>query len=327
MRAIVGLIVFVQVGACGRSGFDALELDRDGAPLADPDGAPASPDASPPPPWTGEFTLEEPALLPALSSMGAEAECFFASDTVMWFQSTRAGGTGGADAYQATRAAVGEPWQDVIELADINTMSLDGRLVTPTPGALVAYLHSDRMPNQGGSDIWRVTRAEADLPFDSADIVNLGPINSSGADYDPWASPDDARLYYVIPDFPGAPGGQDIMMAERPAPGEPHDLPEPVAGLNSPMDDDNPALSPDELFVIFGSSRTEGGLGGKDLWYARRDAVDAPFSEPQPLPVVNSTSDDWEACFNQHGELYFASNRPGGMGQNDLYVTRFVPPD
>ncbi|HUS63564.1 MAG TPA: hypothetical protein VMZ28_03435 [Kofleriaceae bacterium] len=321
MRAIGNVIVVVLVGGCGRSGFDALGGD---AAVAPDD---ASTDARAPAPWEGDFTLDEPELVPALNSDGAEAECFFATDTTLWFQSTRVGGSGGADAYQATRDAVGAPWGDVIELTGINTPALDGRLVTPTPGALVAYLHSDRMPNQGGSDIWTLARADADAPFDSADIVNLGPINSAGADFDPWVSADDARLYFVIPDLPDAPGGQDIVMAQRPAPGDPHDPPAPLAGLNSPMDDDNPALSPDERFVIFGSSRTEGGLGGKDLWYARRDDRDAPFSAPQPLPVVNSTSDDWEACFNEHGELYFASNRPGGMGQNDIYMTRFVPLD
>lgn len=301
--------------ACGRSGFDALEDGGTDAP---------APDAAGPPPWSGDFTLEDPELVPELASDGLEAECFFVTDTTLWFQSDRAGGSGSTDVYQATRAAVGAPWGDIIELSGVNTPNYDGRLLVPTADSLVGYYYSDRAGTLGGTDMWSVTRDSADEPFDDTGLVNLGALNTVMGEYDPWISPDDMRLYYVVIDPPGGLGGQDLVVAERPAPGEPFGPVAVIPGLSSASSDDNLYLSPDELFIIFASDRTPGGVGGKDLWYARRPDLETPFSGPQLVPVVNSASNDWEACFSRHGELYFASDRPGGQGQ-DMYMTHFVP--
>src|SRR5438128_12471110 len=58
------------------------------------------------------------------------------------------------------------------------------------------------------------------------------------------------------------------------------------------------------------------------------DAVEQPlysdWSAPVNLgPVVNSSSNDQHPSISKDGlSLYFVSNRPGGFGVNDIYVTQ-----
>ncbi|HLU65791.1 MAG TPA: hypothetical protein VKZ63_05920 [Kofleriaceae bacterium] len=297
----------------------------DGAPPGtQPDAAPGQPDgAAERLPWDEGFTVEPPVIVPELNTPSLESECFILDERTLLLSSTRPGGTGGFDMYSATRAGRGEPFTAVVELADLDSPQLDGRLVTAD--GLVGYFHSARPGGVGGSDIWRVTRTTTDAPWLAADAVNLAALSSSGDDFDPWPSSDDMRIYFIAYDQPDAPGGQDIFVAERSAPGEPFGPPVPLPGINTGANEDNPALSPDELFIVFGSDRP-GGAGGKDLWFARRADRDSPFSPPQPMPEINSEADDWEVCFDASGEIFYSSNRPGGMGSNDIYRSAFVPP-
>jgi len=60
------------------------------------------------------------------------------------------------------------------------------------------------------------------------------------------------------------------------------------------------------------------------LGLATEDAnADFTFGKPQNLgPVVNSGSDDATNAFSADGlELYFASKRPGGLGNYDIWVS------
>jgi hypothetical protein len=67
-----------------------------------------------------------------------------------------------------------------------------------------------------------------------------------------------------------------------------------------------------------------GGCGALDLWVATRAAAGSPWDTPTNLgAVVNSAFEDYAASISTDGlELYFTSNRPGGSGSNDLWVTK-----
>jgi Tol biopolymer transport system component len=82
-------------------------------------------------------------------------------------------------------------------------------------------------------------------------------------------------------------------------------------------------FSADGLEVYF-NSRRSGGQGGSDLWVYKRASVEDGWGPPENLgPIVNSASTDWGASVTVDGlELYFASNRPGGYGEQDIYVTK-----
>ncbi len=78
-------------------------------------------------------------------------------------------------------------------------------------------------------------------------------------------------------------------------------------------------VDPTGTLAVWGSTNRPGGSGGWDLWIARRASQDAPWAQAQPAPF-NSPANDFDPAFSPDGrELYFFSNRPGGLGGDDLY--------
>ncbi len=94
------------------------------------------------------------------------------------------------------------------------------------------------------------------------------------------------------------------------------------AVVNSSSNDNHPTISKDGLSLIFESNRP-GGSGGPDLWLAKRDSLDDCWQTPKNLgPDVNSASMDGSPSLTTDGHwLYFHSDRPGGCGEVDLYVS------
>jgi hypothetical protein len=69
-----------------------------------------------------------------------------------------------------------------------------------------------------------------------------------------------------------------------------------------------------------------GGLGGLDIWVARRPNRQAPWDAPQNLgEPVNSAADDFCPTPIRNGGLFFVSREalPGACGLGDIYFTRF----
>jgi hypothetical protein len=93
--------------------------------------------------------------------------------------------------------------------------------------------------------------------------------------------------------------------------------------LNSTSSDGSPNISADGLTLYFDSQRA-GGFGDWDIWVTTRETIDDAWSEPVPLPEpVNSPYADAGPSISTDGSsLYFASDRPGGYGSFDIYVTR-----
>lgn len=85
-----------------------------------------------------------------------------------------------------------------------------------------------------------------------------------------------------------------------------------------------PAISKDGLSLYFTSDGRPDSLGGWDIYVSRRATTNDPWGEPQNLgPDVNSPYDDWAPFVSSDGHrLFFQSNRFGGFGGADLYVSR-----
>jgi Tol biopolymer transport system component len=95
--------------------------------------------------------------------------------------------------------------------------------------------------------------------------------------------------------------------------------------INTAANEQCPLLMPNGKTLIFVSNRP-GGLGGLDLWVTRRHDRRDVFSwdTPQNLTVLNSSGDDFgPGMYQEHGRtvLYFNSNRAGGAGGHDLYIS------
>ncbi len=82
--------------------------------------------------------------------------------------------------------------------------------------------------------------------------------------------------------------------------------------------DDDPTVTGDQLELIFNSDRS----GNSQLYFSRRDSVDEPWGDPQLVPGLNSADSETAPELSTDGlTLYFSSNRAGGKGKHDIYIT------
>ncbi|MHC4165781.1 MAG: SgcJ/EcaC family oxidoreductase [Planctomycetota bacterium] len=166
--------------------------------------------------------------------------------------------------------------------------------------------------------------AKADFTF--SEPTNLGPIiNSSAGDSSPSISADGLELYFGS-SRPGGSGGGDLWVATRATIHD--DWAEPVnlgPIVNSPASEGAPTISANGLELYFsdwGDPRP-GGVGETDLWVTRRATKEDEWGEPVNLgPNINSSTHEVTPEISADGlELYFESDRPGGLGFDDLYVS------
>lgn len=81
--------------------------------------------------------------------------------------------------------------------------------------------------------------------------------------------------------------------------------------------------SPDGRWAVWGSTDRAGGPGGWEIWIA--DCAEAPCETPRPASI-DSSANDFDPAFASDGKtIYFFSNRPGGLGGDDLYTAPFDP--
>jgi Tol biopolymer transport system component len=124
-------------------------------------------------------------------------------------------------------------------------------------------------------------------------------------------------------------GSSGSFSAEKIA-GDPNVPSSPAGGpvnlgpnVNSNCHEGSPDISGDGLTLLFDALDRPGGQGGWDIWMSRAKTPHHDFGPAQPLPApVNSPFDESGPCMSADGlTLYFASDRPGGSGDFDLYVS------
>jgi outer membrane protein OmpA-like peptidoglycan-associated protein len=102
-------------------------------------------------------------------------------------------------------------------------------------------------------------------------------------------------------------------------------LARPVDELNTRNLEGAASLSADGQFMVF-SSEDRGeqrGEGGFDIWYAPALGKGRFGTAAQFGKGINSPSFDGQPCLSSDGrELWFTSNRPGGKGGKDIYMSK-----
>ncbi len=167
--------------------------------------------------------------------------------------------------------------------------------------------------------------AQADWSFGTP--VNLGPlVNSGGGEGSPDVSADGLELYFNS-DRPGGFGNADIWVSKRAtkdAPWGPAENLGPV--VNTAAAEISPCISTDGLELYFSDYRANraGGVGKSDIWVTTRPDRNAPWGPPVNIgPVANSPGEEVTPEISHNGlELYFESDRPGGLGMDDLWVAK-----
>src|SRR5438128_803167 len=94
------------------------------------------------------------------------------------------------------------------------------------------------------------------------------------------------------------------------------------AVINSPFNDQGPAISKDGLSLYFSSGRP-GGFGGSDIWVSQRANLEAPWDAPTNLgKVVNTEADESIPALSRDEHcLFFNSTASGGFGNTDIWVS------
>jgi len=243
--------------------------------------------------------------------------CFTTDGLELYFDSPRSGGQGDVDLWVLTRASVDDDWGPPVNLGPaVNSPQTDWLASISTDG-LALYFNSNRPGGQGEHDIWMSTRASRNASWGPP--VNLGPqVNSSSMDWIPWISSNSLELYFAS-DRPGGYGGFDFYVARRATTNDPWgDAVNLGPVVNSPYDESDFSLSPDERLLFFsdyfltGSPRP-GGYGEADMWMAKRASLSDPWQTPVNLgPRVNGPGPQTFPRLSPDGRtLYFWGYDPG----------------
>jgi Tol biopolymer transport system component len=97
----------------------------------------------------------------------------------------------------------------------------------------------------------------------------------------------------------------------------------PVPGqVNTNVPEGTSCLSPDGRYLFLTKCDAVDGLGSCDIYLSL--ISEGKLSKPRNLgKLVNSKSWDTQPSFSSDGRtLFFTSNRPGGKGKGDIYMTR-----
>lgn len=163
--------------------------------------------------------------------------------------------------------------------------------------------------------------------------VNIGPpINTALAETAPCISRNGLSLYFVRTAAAGGFGGMDIWVSHRAGIDDDWGPPQNLGPMiNTPFNDFGPSLSPDGHMLYFASNRP--GFGGNDLYISRRHNKRDDFGW-QPSAnlgiAINTAANEIAAAYFEDDltgviTLYFASNRPGGFGGDDIYASTLLP--
>jgi Tol biopolymer transport system component len=103
-------------------------------------------------------------------------------------------------------------------------------------------------------------------------------------------------------------------------------IPGSSSEVNTAFLDGCPILSRNSLQLYIASNRP-GGHGNLDIWVAERASGEGGFGTPVNMGApVNSESNDFCPSPLRDGRGFmFVSNRPGGCGGADIYITRYHP--
>ncbi len=163
-----------------------------------------------------------------------------------------------------------------------------------------------------------------------------GQVNSPYDDYGPSLSFTDNKLLFAskrnrVSTLDGNKMNEDLFWAEKK--GEKWGEAKPFKALNSRYNEGAPCLSRDGQTIFFARCDAPEGYGDCDLYKATKQAGGKWGNVTNLGDVVNSERWDSHPSLSHSGDtLFFASNRNGGFGSNDIYFTyknnkgQWVPP-
>lgn len=210
---------------------------------------------------------------------------------------------------------------------DINSIYHDGPLTITKDGKTMYFSRNDFNKNELGKDEEGMTH----LKIYKASLVdglwtNVEDLNFNSNSYStghPALNNDDTKLYFTS-DMSGGFGGSDIYYVDINTDGS---LGKPQ-NLGSVVNTDKNEMFPfvNSENALFFSSDGHAGLGLLDVFGTVSDANNNIISVLNLGVPVNSSKDDFSFFMNEDGlSGFFASNRDGGVGSDDIYAYDRIP--
>lgn len=178
------------------------------------------------------------------------------------------------------------------------------------------YLFLYRQSNNGDLLLAEKTPNGWQTPFP------VGDLNSKERETSLSITQDGLHAVFVS-NRPGGHGGFDLYSADYDTAQQAWtNITNLGPGINTPFNEESPALTPDGKTLYF-ASQGHTSMGGYD--YFRSHWKNGEWNAPaQLLPPFNSTADENYLVLTKDGRAgYFASNRFGGAGGLDLYRVEF----
>lgn len=159
------------------------------------------------------------------------------------------------------------------------------------------------------------------MTFTEKKRSKITPLIVNGKDFStahPALSADGNTLYFSS-DRPGGYGGADLYMCTRSGTTAGWSAPVNLGpAINSKYDEKFPFSAADG--TLYFATNALGGLGGLDVYMTHQE--NGAWTKPENLGApVNSNHDDFTFIVDSANKKgFFASNRSGGLGEDDIYT-------
>ena len=213
-------------------------------------------------------------------------------------------------------------WTKALSLGPpINTEGNEGALTISPDGKYLFFAACGRPDGYGSCDLYWSKRQGNywTKPQNLGDVVN-----SPQWDSQPSFSSDGKTLYFASK-RQGGKGSSDIWKTSLGSDGHwgaPVNLGD---SINTSAEEMAPFIHSDDQTLYF-SSKGHPGMGGLDLFYARRSGSDTWYRPVNLGYPINTYANEISLVVNANGNVaYISSDIPGGKGKQDIYFFPLYP--
>lgn len=301
-----GLTAVGLVAACGRIGFDS----QDGVDTVVVDAAASAADAATCTSW-GAWGA--PRRIDELASASNDGAPWVAADGLeIIFGSSRAGGAGGVDLWQATRATVAAPFGAPAPIAGLNGPSDDDNPWVTPDGLQIYYSVYDA----ASGAVRTATRPSRAAAFGASENLPLldGPTFVCCLELGQDAVSGVASQASVG-------SNHDLVLVDRPSPGAQLRFGAPIAAASTGLFECCATLAPDGASLLY---TLVGGAGNNDARLVELRRAGATFADPAAfaptLTDADPTSQEFDAYWQADGGAVWYTRIVDGATDSDIWV-------
>jgi hypothetical protein len=215
-------------------------------------------------------------------------------------------------------ACVLGPWEapTTLVIAGSETATLFGG---PTPTADRRTIYFSMILAGGNEDLYRATRADVESSS-FAGLVSVDELNSPSVDAAPFLTADELAVYFFSERSGSGFADREIYVATRGSPTGAFGMPVPVPNINDIDIDQVACLTPDELTIVWSSTRA--GTMNTDLFLGTRTTEAGTFDDIRRLDEIRTSGRDTGGSISTDGLTLFYARPAGGDGMNIWEATR-----